>query len=59
MDGEFICHPCRDCYANPEELRARCPSIFSSIEIELNVLRDDFSLIAIELSFVTLGYGFN
>ena len=27
-------------------LRARCPSIFSSIAIELNVPRDDFSLIA-------------
>ena len=35
-------------------LRARCPSIFSSI----NVPRDDFSLIAIELTFVVLGDGF-
>ena len=31
-------------------LRARCPSIFSSIAIELNVSRDDFSLIAIKLT---------
>ena len=29
-------------------LRARCPSIFSSIAIELNVPRDEFSSIAIE-----------
>ena len=35
-------------------LRARCPSIFSSIAIEPNVPRDDFSLIAIELTFVVL-----
>ena len=33
----------------PWRLRARCPSIFSSIAIELNVPRDDFSSIAIEL----------
>ena len=39
-------------------LRARCPSIFSSIAIELNVPRDDFSLIAIELTFVVLGHRF-
>ena len=42
-------------------IRARCPSIFSSIAIELNVPRDDFSSISsivIELTFVTLGYGF-
>ena len=29
-------------------LRARCPSIFSSIAIELNVTRDEFSSIMIE-----------
>ena len=39
-------------------LRARCPSIFSSIAIELNVPCDDFSSIAIELIFVILGRGF-
>ena len=39
-------------------LRARCPSIFSSIAIELNVPRDAFSSIAIELTFVILGHGF-
>ena len=33
-------------------------SIFNSIAIELNVPRDDFSSIAIELAFVTLGRGF-
>ena len=38
--------------------RTRCPSIFSSIAIELNVSRDDFSSIAIELTYVTLGHGF-
>ena len=31
---------------------------FSSITIELNVPRDDFSLIAIELTFVVFGHGF-
>ena len=31
---------------------------FSSIAIELNVLRDYFSSIAIELTFVILGHGF-
>ena len=36
-------------------LRARCPVNFSSIAIELNVPRDEFSSIAIELTFVTLG----
>ena len=30
----------------------------SSIAIELNVPRDDFSLIAIELTFVAFGHGF-
>ena len=35
-------------------LMARCPSIFSSIAIGLNVPRDD----VIELTFVNLGYGF-
>ena len=39
-------------------LRVRCPSIFSSIVIELSVPRDNFSSIAIELTFVILGYGF-
>ena len=39
------------------KLRARCPSIFSSVAIELNVPRDDFSC-AIELTFVILGHGF-
>ena len=39
-------------------LRARCPSIFSSIATELNVPHDDFSLTAIELTFVVLGHGF-
>ena len=39
-------------------LRARCPSILRSIAIKLNVPRDEFSLIAIELIFVTLGHGF-
>ena len=39
-------------------LRARCPSIFSSIAIKLNVPRDDFSSIAIELIFVISGHGF-
>ena len=34
-------------------IRARCPSI-----LELNVPRVDFSSIAIELTFVTLGHGF-
>ena len=32
----------------------RCPLIFSSIAIELNVPRDKFNSIAIELIFVTL-----
>ena len=40
------------------KLRARCPSIFSSIAIELNVPRDEFSSIAIELTFVALRRGF-
>ena len=40
-----------------ERLRARCPSIFSLIAIELNVPRDDLSSIAITLTFVTLGHG--
>ena len=31
---------------------------FSSIAIELNIPRDDFSLITIELTFVILGHGF-
>ena len=31
---------------------------FSSIAIELNVPRDDFSSVAIELTFVTLRHGF-
>ena len=31
---------------------------FSSIAIDPNVPRDDFSLIAIELTFVVLGHGF-
>ena len=31
---------------------------FSSIAIELNVPRDDFSQIANDLTFVTLGHGF-
>ena len=39
-------------------LRALCPSIFSSIAIELNVPCDDFSSIAIELTFVNFGHGF-
>ena len=39
-------------------LRAHCPSIFSSIAIKLNIPRDDFSSIAIELTFVSLGHGF-
>ena len=39
-------------------LRARCPSFLSSIAIELNVPHDDFSSIAIELTFVTLLHGF-
>ena len=39
-------------------LWARCPSICSSIAIELNVPRDEFSLTVIELTFVTLGRGF-
>ena len=39
-------------------LRARCPSIFSSIAIKLNVTCDEFSSIAIELTFVTSGRGF-
>ena len=38
-------------------LRARCPSIFSSIAIELNVPRDEFSSVAIELTFVALRRG--
>ena len=47
----------------PEErisifLRACCPSIFSSIAIELNVPCDKFGSIAIELTFVTLRRGF-
>ena len=37
---------------------ALCPSIFSSIVIELNVPRDNFSLIAIQLTFVILAHGF-
>ena len=32
--------------------------MFSSIVTELNVPRDDFNLIAIELTFVVLGHGF-
>ena len=32
--------------------------MFGSIAIELNVPRDEFSSIAIELTFVTLGRGF-
>ena len=32
--------------------------MFSSIVAELNVPRDDFNLIAIELTFVVLGHGF-
>ena len=39
-------------------LWARCPSICSSIVIELNVPRVEFTSIVIELSFVTLGRGF-
>ena len=39
-------------------LRVRCPSIFSLIVIELSIPRDDFSSIAIELTFITLGHGF-
>ena len=35
-----------------------CPSIFSSIKIELNVRHDDFSLTATELTFFVLGHGF-
>ena len=38
-------------------LRACHPSIFSSIAIELYVLRDDFSSIMIELTFVILRQG--
>ena len=40
-----------------ESLRTHCPSIVSPIAIELNVPHDDFSSIAIELTFVTLGHG--
>ena len=36
----------------------RCPSIFSSIAIELNVPHDEFSSITIELTFVLLERGF-
>ena len=32
----------------------QCPSIFSSLAIELNVPRDESSSLAIELTFVTL-----
>ena len=39
-------------------IRASCPSMFSSIAIELNVPSDDFCSVAIELTFVTLGHGF-
>ena len=39
-------------------IRLRCLSIFSPIAIELNVPRDGFSSIAIELTFVTLEHGF-
>ena len=39
-------------------LRAHCPSIFSSIAIELSVPCDEFTPIAIELAFVTSGRGF-
>ena len=39
-------------------LRANCLSSFSSIAIELNVSRDNFSSTAIELTFVILGHGF-
>ena len=38
-------------------LRARYPSYFSSIAIELNLPCDEFSSIAIELTFVTLKRG--
>ena len=45
-----------DCSCSPGyKIRA---SIFSSIAIELNVPRDDFRSIAIELTFVILGHGF-
>ena len=40
------------------QLRTRCRSVLSSIAIELNVPHDEFSSIAIELTFVTLGLGF-
>ena len=52
----FICAPrytVQICF-----LRARCPSLSNSIAIELNVPRDDFSSIPIELMFVTLIHGF-
>ena len=39
-------------------LRVRCPSIISLIVIELSRPPDDFSSIAIELTFVILGHGF-
>ena len=45
------------CYLK-QALNARCPSIFSSIAIELNVPRDAFSSIVIELTFVTLRHVF-
>ena len=40
------------------ESRLRCPSILSSIAIELNVPHEEFSSIAIKLTFVILGHGF-
>ena len=40
-----------------QSLRARFPSIFCLIAIELNVPRDEISSIAIELTFVTLESG--
>ena len=36
------------CKIKAMRIRARCPSIFSSIAIELNVPRDDLSSIAID-----------
>ena len=49
-----IMHVKLECFV----LRARCPPIFSSIAIELNVPCNEFSSIAIELTFVILIRGF-
>ena len=47
-----------DFYEGRSDSPSRVRSIFSSIAIKLNVRPDDFSSIAIKLTFVILGHGF-